>query len=683
MNLSKPCSKWLRSVLLGALCSIIPAEAAFAGWQKNVAIGGFNSVNIYTPTTTSPIGQGRSLLVVLHGCTQAISAFDKANLEAAADENGMVIAVPDAMNKAGFSCWSYWQGTVSRTQGDYKNLLGLVQALTRDAARQIDPDQVYITGLSSGSTFAVQTACLAPEVFAGVAPSAGPTIGTGVNGSIGSCETVTPTQFKNLCESYAGAARSHLATQLAVVAHGDKDTLVSNCYNEQSANGFAQLHGVSKLPGTRSVADDATHTATKHDWQDGRVAMLWLHGLSHAWSGGNGASGSFVGGQSINFASFLGRHFTQNNKRVDRNEGPVLSQVTATEVSGSRLEIRGTAVDEEGFVSKVTVTISRIDDGSPVQVATLETSVDEKDHFSVLSGSLANGLYQVVAFGTDNEQKSGESITLTRRVGPAPPPTAPALSSVAVESNGPCATVRGSVVDANQDPVTVSVAFQNGTIGASVTGNSFVANQCSLAGGTNTATVTASDPGQLSSSVRVTFEIDAGVTGDYNLHLREGHITWGDGYSACYLAFGTAPFTMRERQFGNGQCEWVADGAPSCNGPAQACSGGTGVDTDGDGVADADDNCPGTANADQADTDGDGIGNVCDDTSNSGGGGCQQFSAMNYNHKVAGRAYSTGSFWSPDYFANGSNEPMAGSTYGTTTLHTTGGATWYVGACPP
>jgi hypothetical protein len=37
-----------------------------------------------------------------------------------------------------------------------------------------------------------------------------------------------------------------------------------------------------------------------------------------------------------------------------------------------------------------------------------------------------------------------------------------------------------------------------------------------------------------------------------------------------------------------------------------------GTDTDGDGVIDAEDNCPNTVNPDQADADGDGIGDVCD-----------------------------------------------------------------------
>jgi len=40
------------------------------------------------------------------------------------------------------------------------------------------------------------------------------------------------------------------------------------------------------------------------------------------------------------------------------------------------------------------------------------------------------------------------------------------------------------------------------------------------------------------------------------------------------------------------------------------------ADMDGDGIADEDDNCPDTANADQADADGDLVGDVCDDTPN-------------------------------------------------------------------
>jgi hypothetical protein len=47
---------------------------------------------------------------------------------------------------------------------------------------------------------------------------------------------------------------------------------------------------------------------------------------------------------------------------------------------------------------------------------------------------------------------------------------------------------------------------------------------------------------------------------------------------------------------------------------AGVCVAGGGGDTDGDGVCDADDNCPTVANPDQHDLDGDGVGDACDDT---------------------------------------------------------------------
>lgn len=60
---------------------------------------------------------------------------------------------------------------------------------------------------------------------------------------------------------------------------------------------------------------------------------------------------------------------------------------------------------------------------------------------------------------------------------------------------------------------------------------------------------------------------------------------------------------------------------------------------------------------------------------------CEEVSTFNYYHKTGGRAYSTGSFFSPDYFANGSDESMPGSTWGSNTLHSFDGATWHVGGC--
>ncbi len=634
-----------RSAISGTLIfltSVLFSTSLLAGsWQNNVNIGGFNKVHIYTPDSTSTIGNGKGLLLVLHGCTQSIDAYLTANLEDAAEQYGLVIAVPDAMNKAGFSCWSYWQGTKSRSAGDYKNLITLANTLSGDSSRNIDPDQVYIAGLSSGAAFANTTACLAPDVFAGMGISAGPSIGTSSNGAIGPCESA---DVAARCSQYGGSYGSHFDTQIASIAQGENDTTVNLCYNQQNADGMAALYGVSQLPGTNTLSEGPSNTARETQWQDGRVTMLWFDNLDHSWSGGQGASGSYVNGNSINYASYLGQYFLENNQRVDRNAGPVLENVQFS-VNGSQIIISGSATDAEGSVLDVSANIS-----GPVS-ETLSGNVDAGDQFTLVSASLPDGLYTVIVVATDNESKSGEPITGQVRVGPEPPATAPVLADIAVAAQGQCATVTGKVTDENLNLDTVEVTFATGTVVAEVNVPDFSAEACNLPGGSNTAQVTATDLTNLSSSQNVSFDIDAGQTATLDGHISAGRLDYTN-YANCYLEYSTAPFKLNEIPVGQ-QCQWQ-DGDASCTGPLQACSGSGGGSGGGNGGG------------------------------NGGGSGsqCSEVTTANYYHKVAGRAYSTGNIYVPDYFANGSDDAMPGSTWGNNTLHSDDDTTWYLGTCP-
>jgi len=161
--------------------------------------------------------------------------------------------------------------------------------------------------------------------------------------------------------------------------------------------------------------------------------------------------------------------------------------------------------------------------------------------------------------------------------------------------------------------------------------------------------VTATDTAGLATSETIVFTIDAGVTATLDQHIAAGRLDYTN-YANCYLEYSTAAFKLNEVSTTAAQCQWQDDDA-SCTGPVQACSSSDG---------------------------GNGGGGSTPPPEND----CAEFSTTNYQQKVAGRAYSTGNPYAPDYFAQGSNTAMPGSTWGVNSLYSTDGETWNVGVCP-
>lgn len=375
--------------------SATSAQAGF--WSEDQSLGGFSNVHVYTPDSNSPVGPNavRALLVTLHGCAQTNDAFLTAQLEDAAEAYGMVLALPNVQSPSGFGCWHYWAAQKARDAGDYEKLIALAEALVADIDYRIDPNQVYIAGLSSGATFAHTTACLAPDVFAGVAVGSGPSIGTSSNGALGPCETADVAQR---CAQYAGSTYGpFLETQIASLAHGDADTTVNQCYLTQNSEGMAELYGVSDSV-TTALADDLTRTASEKLWTNGRVSELTLEGLDHAWSGGEGASGSYISSASINYATYLGAYFSTYNQRL----GPPVNAPTIgaleVEVDGDIVNVSATVTDD-GTVVSVWAEV-RTDDGTQLVE---EFELTGSAEVSGISGTLAEGYYRVTVRATDDE----------------------------------------------------------------------------------------------------------------------------------------------------------------------------------------------------------------------------------------------------------------------------------------
>ncbi|NVB39105.1 PHB depolymerase family esterase [Pseudenhygromyxa sp. WMMC2535] len=327
---SRPSSICLALSLLLAPLACVTAgddtvEEEWRSWSTT-SYGGVSG-SVYTPSTEGVIGEGRSLLIVLHGCTQSYSDLrDQGNWVDTAEDYGMVVSIPAVPNGGVYAgCWDYYGSSHSRSSGHAGAIMDHVDALLADSNLDIDPNQVYVAGLSSGAGMSMVMGCLAPDVFAGMGIVAGPTVGTSAF-QISSVGT-SASAGESTCLSLAGSASGSFATQMTSAVAGTSDYVVAQGYADLNAEIMSSIYAdeaglgslssssfaVSELPGVSPAG-----TGTEYSDSEGpRVSLISASGMSHAWPAGDGGSGgSFVTGTGIDYARYLAEWFSANNPRV-------------------------------------------------------------------------------------------------------------------------------------------------------------------------------------------------------------------------------------------------------------------------------------------------------------------------------------------------------------------------------
>ena len=305
----------------------VPARAS---WSTQSVAG--TQVEVYVPASTSKIGTGRGLVVVLHGCSQSVDSLrDFGNFETAAEDYGLVIAIPGVPNGGVFAgCWDYYGAEHTRSSRHNAAVISLAEAMTEDPTYDIDSSQVYVSGLSSGAGQAAVAGCLAPDIFAGVAIVAGPAVGTSAT-QIGTVAS-TGDQAAELCRQLA-ADSPGLDSQLAIAMTDTGDFIVAQGYAEVHAQMYGELFGgglesmssssvdVATLPGSSPTGEGMIYS----DAAGGRIMWLQTDGVGHAWPAGSGTTGgalSFVSGEGVNFSLVMAEFFTANNTRAGGDSDP-------------------------------------------------------------------------------------------------------------------------------------------------------------------------------------------------------------------------------------------------------------------------------------------------------------------------------------------------------------------------
>ncbi len=312
-------------VLLWVLSASASASASASGWRPEALVGGRLSTHVYVPTTAPALAGKRALMVSLHGCRQTNSDFKVGgNWQPQADKYGMVVALPSTSAEGPFGhngCWDFHGGMQTRRDAsDAKYLLDLVAALLADESLNLDPAQVYLTGLSSGAVMANIVGCLAPDVFAGIGANSGPGIGFEINPASLVIPNLSASQGAANCRTLAGSTAVNFSTQLYSAITGTADTRVGPGWTRINTEALVELYseiepvrpcGVGSLAGGGDI----------RIWCDGRgprVSRIVVDGMGHAWSAGadSAGGGKYISHDYVNFPQYISRFFFTNNRRV-------------------------------------------------------------------------------------------------------------------------------------------------------------------------------------------------------------------------------------------------------------------------------------------------------------------------------------------------------------------------------
>lgn len=214
---------------------------------------------------------------------------------------GAVILAPNATgNVAGLHCWDYYGTGQSRSSGHPFVLLDLVSRFVNDPQYAIDPNQIYVTGLSSGGGEVMVLGCLAPEIFAGLGNNAGPSLGTSSSQISSVPSGYSATTAANNCTTLAGNKASSFSTQISSAVWGTSDFVVGQAYGPLNMSAMRIVYGGTFSSSTFTVSGGGSGTQYTAS-NKVRTSEISVSGMAHAWPAGSGGQNSnYVDNTKIN-----------------------------------------------------------------------------------------------------------------------------------------------------------------------------------------------------------------------------------------------------------------------------------------------------------------------------------------------------------------------------------------------
>jgi len=265
--------------LLAAAALLAAGARAETGLQAFTAGGHAAPADlVYVPAhPKSPA----ALVVMLHGCEQdaAASAAGTRWNELAEREGFFVLYPSQQWGRNAYNCWN-WFFPYNQAAGFGEPAEIAAGVAAAKALYPIDPAHVFVAGISAGGADAATMLSCYPDLFAAGAVHSGVSYALAVDAA-GAFDVMkngpVARRSQGLCRPAAFGGK-------VLVIHGTADAVIAPSNADRTAADFAGKGEPG--PAVATPAAGGRYGWTTTDFAGGRVRLVRVEGLGHAWSGG-------------------------------------------------------------------------------------------------------------------------------------------------------------------------------------------------------------------------------------------------------------------------------------------------------------------------------------------------------------------------------------------------------------
>jgi poly(hydroxyalkanoate) depolymerase family esterase len=280
-----------------------PADKGFSA-GTHACSAGQRDYKLYVPSAR-PAESTMALVVMLHGCTQGPDDFAAGTaMNTLAEQHGFCVLYPAQSAKANPQrCWSWFKHTHQQAQRGEPAIIASMARRVMDE-QPIDPQRVYVAGLSAGGAMAAILGQAHPDLFAAVGVHSGLPAGAAHD---------LPSALAAMKSGPGRTLRAGPAgSPPTIIFHGDADSTVTPANGDAlmvalGVDGADVTTTVVQQPGRRRATRQVQRDADGRE----RLAYWRIHGAGHAWAGGT-ARGSYTDPQGPDASAEMLAFFSQH-----------------------------------------------------------------------------------------------------------------------------------------------------------------------------------------------------------------------------------------------------------------------------------------------------------------------------------------------------------------------------------